>query len=321
MKAVRGDQLLKRHAENPIITPSMLPGADATFNCGQTMYNGKTILLVAIDWVKGGRLTGEGGNDEGASTETRVAESDDGVHFTFRDKPLMDFRGTCLERYTRRILDTRVTKIDDTYYIVFPGQGGFGPCGVLARTKDFETAEPMGIIALPPNRVPCLFPEKIRGRYARIDRPGHTPSGPGDMWVSYSPDLLYWGDHRFLTSSYVRWTRTKMGPTPPIKTKEGWLVIIHGVQTPCSGNVYRLGALLLDLEDPTRIIGRTRSWILAPTEPYEILGNVLNVVFACGAIADYDQDRLRVYYGCADTSIGLATCRLSDLVAMCIEEA
>jgi len=86
------------------------------------------------------------------------------------------------------------------------------------------------------------------------------------------------------------------------------------------GSAFRSGALLLDLEDPTQIIGRTRSWILAPTEPYEIMGNVLNVVFTCGAIADYEEDRLRVYYGCADTSIGLATCRLSHLVTMCLEE-
>jgi len=304
---IRDDQLLKRHPENPIITPAMLPGADATFNCGQTMYDGKTILLVSIDWVKG-------------YSETRVAESADGVHFTFHDKTLFDFSGSGLEPYTRRIIDTRVTKIDDAYYIVFPGQGGFGPCGVLTRTTDFRTAEPMGVISLPPNRVPCLFPEKIGGRYARIDRPGHTPAGPGDMWISYSHDLLYWGDHRFLTTSFAGWTKTKLGPTPPIKTDEGWLVVIHGVQTPCSGNVYRLGALLLDLEDPTKIIGKTRSWILAPTEPYEIMGNVLNVVFTCGAIADSEQDRLRVYYGCADTSIGLATCRLSDLVGMCLNE-
>ncbi|MCX7015813.1 MAG: glycoside hydrolase family 130 protein [Candidatus Sumerlaeota bacterium] len=306
---LREEGLLKRHPANPIIKPADFPGTEAIFNCGQTMYGKKTILLVSIVFRNG-------------AVETRVAESDDGLRFTIADKSLFDFAGTPFEPYANHQIDTRVTRIGDAYYIVFPGgTGPLGPAGILLRTKDFQTCEPMEIISLPPNRVPCLFPEKIGGQYVRIDRPGHTPAGPGEMWISYSPDLIHWGRHRLLTRPFARWQSTKIGPTPPIKTREGWLMLIHGARTTCAGNVYSLGAVLIDLEDPSRIIGRTRSWILTPDEPYELMGRTLNVVFACGCIPDYEQDRLRVYYGGADTCIGLATCKLSDLVALCREEA
>lgn len=304
----RAEGLLKRHPLNPLIAPKDYPGTEAIFNCGQTMYDGKTILLVAIVFTDG-------------RVETRVAESEDGLHFTIAEKSFFDFAGSPLLPYANHQIDSRITKIDDTYYIVFPGMvAPLGPTAILGRTKDFKTYEPMDIISLPPNRVPCLFPEKINGRYVRIDRPGGGMGGHGEMWISYSPDLLHWGGHRVLLKPYVRWMSTKLGPTPPIRTDCGWLVLIHGVRTNCSGAVYSLGAVLLDLEDPSQVIGRTYSWILMPDAPYELMGRTSNVVFACGCIPDYEQDRLRVYYGGADTCIALATCGIGELVDLCLKE-
>jgi beta-1,4-mannooligosaccharide/beta-1,4-mannosyl-N-acetylglucosamine phosphorylase len=282
------------------------------------MYDGKTILLVSITYP-------------GSPSHTYLAISDDGIRFDIAKEKFFQFEDRRFDEYLSRIIDTRITKIDDTYYIFFPVNyrpvGVQGPvqvnkpAAILCKTKDFKTVEPIEVAALPPNRVPCLFPEKIGGRYARLDRPGGGAESLGDMWVSYSPDLIYWGCHRAVLQPYAAWNSLKLGPTPPIKTDAGWLVVIHGVQRhPCAGNTYRLGAVLLDLEDPSKVIGKTRSWIFAPAEIYELYGEVNHVVFTCGCIADYEQDRLRVYYGAADTYIGLATCRLSELVQLCIDE-
>ena len=300
------ESLLKRYEGNPIITPDDVPGSTAVFNCGQTMYDGRTVLLLSIDWAD-------------RPSTVRVATSEDGIHFDIAQDDFFKPEGTSFEPYAQRIIDTRVTKIDDTYYIVFPSGGrtvlGMQPCGLLSRTQDFRAVEIMDIIALPVNRVPCLFPEKINGKYCKIDRPGGGPTGPGQMWISFSPDLIHWGSYRFLIKPYADWNMVKIGPVPPIRTEQGWLVLIHGVERhPCAGNSYRLGAIMLDIEDPTQVIGRTEDWILAPAEPYEVIGNVHHVVFICGCIPDYDEDRLRVYYGAADTCIGLATCKLSELI-------
>jgi beta-1,4-mannooligosaccharide/beta-1,4-mannosyl-N-acetylglucosamine phosphorylase len=191
---------------------------------------------------------------------------------------------------------------------------------LLNRTTDFRTHEYVGIIGLPSNRGASLFPEKINGMYAKLDRP-YNPGAPrenGNLWISYSPDLLHWGGYTpVLACNYATWNYHKIGPTPPLRTDEGWLEIIHGVTGSCAGPRYLLGAVLLDLDDPSKVIGKTMSYILAPLALYEQTGRVPNVVFACGAIPDYDHDRLRVYYGAADTCIGLATGSISEIVEAC----
>lgn len=307
---------LKRYEGNPIISPKDIPGAAATFNCGQTMYKGRTILLLPIM------------RSDDPSPAIHVAESDDGVHFTVRQKPLIEHSKLPhighLDHWT---IDPRVTHFpsEDVYYIMRPGNSDNGCVAFLGKTRDFETYEDIEVIALPHNRVPSLFPEKINGMYVRLDRPytlvydPHNHPQMGHIWISYSPDLIHWGRHRLLLKPWNNWMSTKIGPTPPIKTKDGWLVITHGVSTSCTGQRYCLGAVLLDLEDPSKVIGKAMSYLLAPDAPYEYMGRVPNVVFTCGAIADYDQDCLRVYYGAADTCIGLATGSLSEIIRMCKE--
>jgi len=141
----------------------------------------------------------------------------------------------------------------------------------------------------------------------------------GNLWISSSPDLIHWGCHRpLLKLPAAGWSGKKIGPTPPIKTDEGWLMITHGVRQSCSGHRYRIGAILMDLKDPTRLVGMTRSSILEPSEPYELTGKTPNAVFPCGAIAEPGSDEIRVYYGCADTCIGLAVGSLTELVDACV---
>jgi len=301
----RDNTLLKRHPENPIIAPADFPygDADAVFNCGQTMYNGKTILLLSVI------LAGE------PAPRMHIAESGDGVHFDIRPEPFMpQVDDPLLAEYDGWIIDPRITKIDDTYYIIRP-TGGTAHA-LLYRTKDFETCEFMDCISIGHNRVPCLFPEKIGDFYYRLDRPSAI-NNPGSIWISRSPDLLHWGHFRPLLHPFIHWNRSKIGPTPPIRTEKGWLEVFHGVLW--TQRKYSLGAALLDLDDPGRVVGKMNSYILTPETEYEQNGVVPDVCFTCGAIADLETRRLRVYYGAADTCIGLAEGDLDEIVEGCIK--
>ena len=165
---------------------------------------------------------------------------------------------------------------------------------------------------LPYNRNGVLFPRKIQGRYMMMSRPsdtGHTPFG--DIFVSQSEDMVYWGRHRYMMGAVKgdesAWQSTKIGPGPiPIETDEGWLLIYHGVITTCNGYVYRMGAALLDIDEPWKVKARGKDYILAPQTPYECMGDVPNVTFPCAALTDAATGRIAVYYGCADTVTGLA---------------
>ena len=317
---------MHRYEGNPLITVEDFPiPSHAVYNCGQTMYNGKTVLLIAAFYKER--------KANGSITGIHVAMSDDGIHFEINPEPLCDKRdwaGECPGNYDCWVIDPRITKIDDTYYIVRPAQvAAGGPAAVLEKTKDFKTVEFVECISMPSNRVPCLFPEKINGQYVRLDRPynlvaledkgGHDLDDKlvAGIWISYSPDMVYWGKHRPLLYPPLSYANYKVGPTPPIKTKDGWLEIIHGVYKENREFCYSIGAMLLDLNDPSKIIGVAEDCILTPNEPYEVKGMVDNVVFACGAIADEETDTIRIYYGAADTCIGLATGSLSELIDAC----
>lgn len=322
---MKNEYIMHRNKENPIITIEDFPmPSNAVFNCGQTMYNGQTILLVAAFYKEE--------NKNGSLTGIHVARSDDGIHFEIEKEPFCDKRNwadNCSMNCDCWVIDPRITKIGDTYYIVRPAQvPNIGPAAVLEKTKDFKTCEFVECIALPSNRVPCLFPEKIGDYYVRLDRPYnlHEKEDPkyisdtdplkAGIWISYSPDMIFWGMHRPLIypDSIPEFANWKMGPTPPIKTKDGWLEIIHGVNKKNGEFCYSIGAMLLDLKDPKKIIGILQDSILTPSEPYEINGRIKNVVFPCGAIADEENDKIRIYYGACDECIGLAEGSLSELL-------
>ena len=195
--------------------------------------------------------------------------------------------------------------------------GYHGPTIGLGYTHDFETFHQLENAFLPYNRNGVLFPRRINGRFAMLSRPsdrGHTPFG--DMFYSESPDLRFWGNHRFVMEPTGGWQSTKIGPGPtPIETSEGWLLFYHGVLTSCNGFVYSFGAALLDLDKPWQVIYRTVPYLLSPQMPYECVGDVPNVAFPCAALCDADTGRIAIYYGCADTVTGLAFAEVDAVIA------
>ena len=316
MQEIKYKSMLKRYEGNPLFRPEEFPfgAADQVFNPGQVKTpDGRTILLLSVIMR----------NERHA--RCHVAESRDGIHFEIQEKPLfsvdpekpfgeLDFHP----------IDCRVTWFpeDGCYYIMRPANSEWGCCALLYRTVDFRTAEPVEVIALPHNRVPCLFPEKIGGKYVRLDRP-YSVGAPyeksfANIWISYSPDLIHWGEHRpLLQRGFMPWNGLKVGPTVPVRTEEGWLELIHGVQNTFVGWRYSLGAVLLDLEHPDRIIGRMNRYLLTPETPCERQGVIPEVVFATGAVADPETRELRVYYGGADTTVNLATGNLDEIIEGC----
>ena len=317
--------LLKRYENNPIFVPEEFPycKADQIFNPGQViMPDGRTILLVAVI----PRNTGFGSTGSGA--RCYVAESRDGIHFDIWENPIFTVD---TERKFGKLdfhpIDCRVTYFaeDKCFYIIRPANSEWGCCALLYKTTDFKTVEPIEIVALPHNRVPCLFPEKISGQYVRLDRP-YSVGAPleksfGNIWISYSPDLIHWGEYRpLLLHNFAQWNGLKIGPTVPIKTEKGWLEIIHGVRNTFAGWQYSLGAMLLDLKDPSKILGVSMEYILTPETEYEKLGVIPEVVFATGAVVVPGTDELRCYYGGADTTINLATGSVKELVDLCLNK-
>jgi len=253
------------------------------------------------------------------SMDIFVGWSKDGVNWVIEDDPIV-FEGAEPEVLRREFrYDPRVCFLEDRYYVTWCN-GYHGPTIGIAYTFDFKTFTQLENAFLPFNRNGVLFPRKINGNYVMLSRPsdnGHTPFG--DIFVSQSKDLEYWGKHRYMMGAVPgdesAWQCTKVGPGPvPIETDEGWLLIYHGVITTCNGYVYRMGCALLDLEEPWKVKYRTRDYILAPYETYECMGDVPNVVFPCAALADADTGRITIYYGCADTVTGICFTTVDNLI-------
>jgi beta-1,4-mannooligosaccharide/beta-1,4-mannosyl-N-acetylglucosamine phosphorylase len=190
----------------------------------------------------------------------------------------------------------------------------------LAQTKDFKTFERLAMVSDPGNKDGVLFPEKINGLYIRLDRP--IGNDIGSIWISYSPDLINWGKSDLVISPRPRyWDSFRIGASvPPIRTDRGWLEIYHGVKMTTAGPIYRAGTVMLDLDNPAKVVGRCLTPILSPREEYERIGDVGNVVFAGGAIAEPDGE-VKVYYGAADTSICVATAPIDELIDSCFQNA
>lgn len=254
------------------------------------------------------------------SMDIFVGRSKDGIHWEIEDEPIV-FEGADGEILKREYrYDPRVCWLEDRYYITWCN-GYHGPTIGIAYTYDFCRFVQLENAFLPCNRNGVLFPEKIKGMYAMLSRPsdtGHTPFG--DIFISFSKDMEFWGKHRHVMSpsrgDSSAWQSTKIGPGPtPIKTDEGWLLIYHGVITTCNGFVYRMGAALLDLEEPWKVLARSKDYLLAPHTLYECVGDVPNVVFPCAALTDADTGRIAIYYGCADTVTGLAFTTVDEILS------
>lgn len=298
-----GRDFLHRWEGNPIITIEDIPfRCNTVFNGSPVKMNGKYLLLLRVEGQQGYSFFA-------------LARSKDGFHFTVDEEPVMmpSKTGPFSKYETRGIEDPRITLIDGIYYILFTAVSNWGPRIEIAKTADFKKYERIALVSEPGNKDGVLFPEKIKGKYARLDRP--IGKGIGSIWISYSDDLIHWGNHKvILTPHFGFWDSSRVGASaPPIKTKEGWLEIYHGIKTKNSGQVYKIGSTLLDLDDPSKVIARCEEPLLSPREYYEKIGDVYNVVFACGAIVEPDNE-IKIYYGAADTCICVATTKLDELI-------
>lgn len=253
------------------------------------------------------------------SMDLFAGRSQDGLHWEIDDEPILLTGADGEIAVNEYRYDARITPMEGKYYITWCN-GYHGPTIGVAWTEDFKTFHQLENAFLPFNRNGVLFPRKIGGLYMMMSRPsdnGHTPFG--DIYVSQSPDLEFWGRHRYMMGTIKgndsAWQSTKVGPGPtPIETDEGWLLIYHGVITTCNGFVYRMGAALLDLDEPWRVKYRSKDYLMAPWELYECVGDVPNVVFPCAALTDSATGRIAVYYGCADTVTGIAFTTVDELL-------
>lgn len=238
----------------------------------------------------------------------RLARSRDGHHFTVDAKPAL-FPDQPYEAYG--LEDPRITKLGDTYYVVYKGVSSIGILQCLASTKDFVTWQKHGIIFCPENMDGMLFPEKIDGSYAALHRPSPKYIGTPNMWIARSEDLIHWGEHRLLLdTSGGDWEGARVGGgAVPFRTDLGWLEIYHAA-TP--EDHYCLGAILLDKNHPEKLIAKSVNPILKPTASYEIQGLMPHVVFSCGALLH--GDTVSIYYGAADTVMAGADLSLSEIL-------
>ena len=298
---------LARHPANPILTPGDMPfRCYSVFNAGATLFQGKVLLLLRVESCE-------------RTTDFYVATSDDGVRFDVCPKPI-DYPLTATEaRYGKaHRFDMRITPLDGTYYVCHASwMKRWGCCTGMARTDDFVHFTPFPHLGEPSNRNAVLFPEKIGGLYCRLDRPQHI-NGKGEIWVSYSPDLEFWGRSMPVNMPATAWSGNKSGAgAVPIRTGHGWLAIYHATAPTCSSENYYLGAMLLDLEDPSKVAAAPGQFILAAEEVYECVGQTPNVVFTCGAV-EMPDGTLNVYYAAADTRMCLATATVERLVDYCL---
>lgn len=292
-----------RYTENPIIGRNPVENVARIFNSAVMPYGDGFI----------GVFRGEQTN---GISFIYLGRSEDGIHWEFeKDKiQFVDEDGNpFMPRYA---YDPRLVKLEDTYYVIWC-QDFYGASIGMAKTKDFKTFVRLENPFLPFNRNAVLFPRKIKDNYVLLSRPsdsGHTPFG--DIFLSESPDLLYWGKHRHVMGTSGNWWESLKigGGAAPIETSEGWLLIYHGVSGTCNGYVYSLGGAILDIDNPSIVKYRCETFILTPEEWYEERGFVPNVCFPCATMQDADTGKMAIYYGAADSYVGLAFTYVDELV-------
>ncbi len=305
MATKRHRDVIRRSLQNPIISPPDLPFRCADiWNAGVTRFAGQYLMLITVESLSG---------------QHRIykAVSNDGREFTVEPAPFM----TPSEDPPYRIhecmgvRDPRITPIDNEYYITYVAEGEHGLRVGLGRTKDFDEVVRLGYPSQVDVKSGALFPRKIDGRYALLKRP-HAGSS---IWISYSKDLKFWGDEKVvMTPRRGYWDSMRIGAAaPPIEIDEGWLLIYYGEKGTTAGPLVRLGAALLERENPSVVVARSNIPILAPRERYERIGNVPNVVFSCGAFIDDGQ--VILCYGASDSCICLGSAPLDEVLKICFE--
>ncbi len=304
-------EVVRRHPQNPILTADDFPWRVASvYNSGCTKVGEKYLLACRV-------------NQLNQRTLIWLADSDDGVRFTPRPEPLpMPEDPEFQEFATHVVYDPRITCFaeEDRYLMTLAVHGWLGCRSALFTTTDWQEVPFFGWLSEIDNRNMVIFPEKIGGLYCRLDRPNiPREGGKGDVWISYSPDLHYWGRSKLVLrrSDCELFAVGGIGPcSVPYRTDEGWLVLFHGIMKPAGGVWYTLAAMLLDLEDPSKVLAVTHHPILEPRAHYERHGLAVNVVFCCGKIVEPDGE-VKIYYGAGDDVQCLATSTLDELVYAC----
>ena len=294
---------LWRYNENPIIGRNPAPGVARIFNSAVMPYEDGFI----------GVFRGEQTN---GVPYIYLGKSEDAIHWNFEENkiPFKDEDGN--DFMPIYAYDPRLVKVEDTYYIILC-QDFYGAAIGMAKTQDFKTFTRIENPFLPFNRNAVLFPRKIDGKFKLLSRPsdsGHTPFG--DIFISESKDMEYWGKHRHVMGRGSAWWESVKigGGAAPIETSEGWLLFYHGVSGTCNGLVYSIGGAILDIDEPSKVKYRCETFLLTPEEWYEERGFVPNVTFPCATIHDAETGRIAVYYGAADSYVGLAFTTVDEVV-------
>lgn len=320
---LKSSTVLVRHPDNPVLKADDVPyHATLVFNAGITKYQGKYVMVFRNDYVDP--------NDERKlhGTNLGLAYSDDGVKWEVQPKPCFKLE----DDEIRRGYDPRLTVIDGRCYMCFAVDTKHGIRGGIAVTEDFDKFDVLSM-TVPDNRNMVLFPEKVGGKFVRLERPFPVYSRGGkdrfDVWFSDSPDLAYWGNsHLVLAVEEVPFANDKLGPAaPPVKTERGWLTTFHAVDRDEGRGKngweaawkkrYTAGIMLLDLEEPWKVIGISRDPLIAPEAPYETDGGFRNDVIFPGGMILEDSGEVKIYYGSADTVECLATASVDDLLKLC----
>lgn len=300
-------ELFTRSAANPLLTPNRWPyPINAVMNAGATTVGDETVLLCRVE-------------DRRGISHLTVARSHDGVsNWLVDDVPLLAPDPAWPEE-AWGLEDARLTRVDelDAWVIAYTSFSEGGPGVSLATTQDFRSVTRLGRARAPEDKNAALLSRRVMGQWVMFHRPVTVLGAHADIWLSRSSDLRTWtSPEPVMSARRGGWwdsARIGMGP-PPLETSEGWLVVYHGVRQTVSGALYRAGLALLDLENPTRVLRRGSEWVLGPAEGYELTGDVPGVVFPCGLVHDAATDELRLYYGAADTCIGVATASLPEVL-------
>lgn len=311
-RAKLASELFKRYEGNPILTRDIWPyPINSVFNPGAIMADGEVLLLNRVEDMRG-------------FSHFTVARSKDGLtNWHIDETPTMEpDQSTDEERWA--LEDPRIVWLEEQkqFAITYVSFGIGGPIVSLAITRNFKTFARLGGLVPPEDKDACLFPRRFNGRFALIHRP--IVRGEAHIWMSMSPDLKHWGDHRVLIKTrYAHWDGARIGlGCQPIEIPEGWLIMYHGVRQTTANQIYRQGLVLLDKNEPWRVLRRGPEWVLGPDAPYERIGDVGDVTFVTGAVVKPDTNKLMVYYGAADDKVAVAMADMDDVreyIMMCPE--
>jgi len=295
--------LFRRYEGNPILTSDNWPyPINSVFNPAAVKVNGEVLLLNRVEELRG-------------FSHLTVARSKNGLSdWVIDEVPTMKAdQSTKEEKWG--LEDPRVVWLEEQkqYAITYVSFSEGGPIVSLAITKNFKTFARLGGLLPPEDKDACLFPRRFNGRFALIHRP--IVRNEAHIWISMSPDLKHWGDHRCLLKTRTAyWDGARIGlACQPIEIPEGWLILYHGVRRTTASQLYRIGMALLDKNDPCHVLRRGEEWVLGPKEDYERIGDVSDVTFVTGGVVMEKENELYVYYGAADDKVAVAMANMDDI--------